>query len=91
MEYSFSAVFTDSFSGGLSRPRTAPTGPDGNADGLQDLYVASGNTDEVIRYDGKTGALIDSFVSSGDGGDQPGPWLSAPTGTCMYRALTRTT
>jgi DNA-binding beta-propeller fold protein YncE len=37
-------------------------GPDGN------LYVSGINSDNVIRYDGKTGAFIDVFVSVGSGG-----------------------
>ena len=39
-------------------------GPDGN------LYVSSGDSDEVLRYDGTTGAFIDSFASGG-GLDSP--------------------
>lgn len=43
--------------GGLSGPTAAVFGPDG------DLYVASFNTDEVLRYDGATGAFAGVFVS----------------------------
>lgn len=57
-------------------------GPDGNGDGRQDLYVPSfewsGNnkakakTASIKRYDGITGAFIDTFVSLNSGGlDQP--------------------
>ena len=54
------------------RPRRAavgwfgPTGltfgPDGN------LYVTSSLNDQVLRYDGSTGAFLDAFVPSGSGG-----------------------
>jgi hypothetical protein len=37
-------------------------GPDGN------LYVVSELTDEVKRYNGTTGAFIDTFVTEGSGG-----------------------
>ena len=53
-------------------------GPDGNADGFQDLYVSSaeftgGGADKarhgtVKRYDGITGAFLDTFVAVGSGG-----------------------
>jgi hypothetical protein len=55
-------------SGGLTRPRVPVFGPDSNADGLPDLYVASAHTDEVLRYDGSTGAFLDVFVAPGSGG-----------------------
>ncbi|MCP4783031.1 MAG: protein kinase [Fuerstiella sp.] len=41
-------------------------GPDGN------LYVASINTDSILRYNGTTGAFLDTFVPTGSGGlDNP--------------------
>ncbi|HEX5036050.1 MAG TPA: Calx-beta domain-containing protein [bacterium] len=43
-------------------------GPDGN------LYVSDSAKDSVFRFDGTTGALIDTFVTAGAGG------LSAPGG-----------
>ena len=45
------------------RPRQPVFGPDGNGDGIKDLYIASADTDEVLRYDGGTGAFLDVFVS----------------------------
>ena len=49
--------------------------------GVEDLYVASSATDEVRRYDSTTGAFIDAFVSSGDGGlDEPADLLFGPDG-----------
>ena len=47
--------------GGLDGPTSAIFGPDGN------LYVASFNTDEILRYDGSTGAFLDVFVAAGSG------------------------
>ncbi len=49
-------------SGGLDSPTGMAIGPDGN------LYVASFNNNNILRYDGITGAFIDEFVSSGLGG-----------------------
>ena len=54
--------------GGLDGPTGVAIGSDGN------VYVSSFLTDEVIRYDGVTGELIDVFVSAGAGG------LSGPRG-----------
>ena len=48
--------------GGLDGPTSAAFGPDG------DLYVASFETDSILRYDGSTGAFIGVFVSTGLGG-----------------------
>ena len=48
--------------------RSLALGPDGNGDGRQDLYVVNAGNDEVLRYDGLSGAPIDVFVSSGAGG-----------------------
>ena len=66
--------FVPNGSGGLSRARSSVFGPDGN------LYVASADTNSVLRYNGATGAFIDAFVPSGSGGLNS-PWdlaFSAP-------------
>jgi hypothetical protein len=55
-------------SGGLSVPRMSTFGPDGNGDGVDDLYVASRLTNDILRYDGSTGAFLDTFVPPGSGG-----------------------
>jgi outer membrane protein assembly factor BamB len=61
-------TFLDHFvspgSGGLSPANGSIFGPDGN------LYIASGDTNSVLRYDGETGAFKDEFVTSGSGGLQ---------------------
>jgi len=41
---------------------------DYNNDGCVDLYVTSFGTNQVLRFDGTTGAFVDAFVSAGDGG-----------------------
>src|SRR5947209_3861658 len=65
--------FVQDASGGLTRPRASTFGPDGNGDGAPDLYVPSADTDQVLRYDGVTGAFLDVFVPAGSGGlDSPG-------------------
>ena len=46
-------------SGGLRAPTGLVFGPGG------DLYVSSALTDQVLRYEGATGAFIDAFVSGG--------------------------
>ncbi len=55
--------------GGLDTPGVLAFGPDGN------LYVSSigWNPDDVLRYDGTTGAFIDRFVAEESGG-MHGPW-----------------
>lgn len=74
-------AFMDAFvppgSGGLKTAFGAIFGPDGNNDGNQDLYVADAEVEgssfnarnaTVKRYDGVTGAFIDTFVTAGSGG-----------------------
>jgi DNA-binding beta-propeller fold protein YncE len=53
----FLGDFVSAGSGGLDSPRGLAIGPDDN------LYVASGNTNAVLRYDGATGAFIDAFAT----------------------------
>jgi DNA-binding beta-propeller fold protein YncE len=48
--------------GGLDNPTAAVFGRDGK------LYVASFETDSILRYDGTTGAFLDVFVGTGSGG-----------------------
>ena len=55
-------TFVTAGSGGLDTPRGLVFGPDGN------FYVASHNTDQVLRYSGTTGAFTDVFVPAGSGG-----------------------
>ncbi|MCP3905779.1 MAG: DUF11 domain-containing protein [Planctomycetes bacterium] len=70
-------AFIDVFAsgGGLNVPALMTFGPDGN------LYVASTLSDEILRYDGTTGAFIDDFVSSQSGGlDDPANPRFGPDG-----------
>ena len=64
--------FVDSGSGGLNNPGEILFGPDGY------LYVASTNSDAILRYDGSTGAFRDFFVRPGTGG------LDGPTGMLFH-------
>ena len=46
-----------------------------------DLLVLSNDTDEVLRYDGSTGAFLGAFVSAGSGGlDEPSGLAFGPDG-----------
>ncbi|MEG3975109.1 hypothetical protein QT970_10865 [Microcoleus sp. herbarium8] len=56
--------------GGLSRPYGLAFGPDGN------FYVSSFLTDQILRYNGKTGQFIDVFAA----GNQQGGGLNGPNG-----------
>lgn len=75
----FMDAFVPAGSGGLLSPTGILFGPDGNGDGEQDLYVANvhptnvqGKLGNVKRYDGVTGAFIDTFVTARSGGlDDP--------------------
>ncbi len=64
----FLDVFIPTGEGGLSVPRSLIFGPDGNGDGNLDVYITSAESDNVLRFDGLTGAFIDAFVSTGSGG-----------------------
>lgn len=74
-------MFVTEGSGGLSIARGLVFGPDGNGDGHQDLYVTSASTDNVLRYDGLTGAFLGAFVASGSGGlNDPTALVFGPDG-----------
>src|SRR5262249_49614351 len=62
----FIDAFVSAGSGGLATPRHLAFGPDGK------LYVASQNSDEVLRYDAATGNFLDVAIPSTAGLD--GPW-----------------
>jgi ELWxxDGT repeat protein len=80
----FLGIFVQPDSGGLNSPFGLLFGPDGNADGRQDLYVstelyqgaafnAKKDTSAILRYDGATGSFIDALVPFGSVGmDNPG-------------------
>jgi hypothetical protein len=63
---------------GLNEALGLTFGPDGNADGKDDLYVVSRNTRKVLRFDGLTGAYIDTFTTTGP--SNPGLIHFAPDG-----------
>jgi hypothetical protein len=63
---SFVDEFVAAGTGGLDR--VASGGIRFRPDG--DLYVTSGDTDAVLRFNGTTGALVETVVASGEGGLQ---------------------
>src|SRR5438105_8773640 len=47
-----------------------------------DLFVSSGNTNSILRYDGASGAPLGAFVSAGSGGlDSPQGLTFGPDGS----------
>ena len=53
-------------SGGLGTPSCLTIGPDG------DIYICSSDTNEVLKYDGESGAFLNVFVEAAAGGlNQP--------------------
>ena len=58
----FIDTFIGAGSGGLGQPGCIAIGPD------QHVYVCSTDTDEILRYDGDTGAFLDIVVAANIGG-----------------------
>ncbi|MEQ8770833.1 MAG: NHL repeat-containing protein [Phycisphaerales bacterium] len=81
MRFDASGAYVDDFievgSGGLAGGRAMRFGPDGN------LYVNSAATDEVLRYDGTTGAFLGVAA---DGFDGPVGLTFAPNGNLFIGA-----
>ena len=76
--------FVASGTGGLSGPVDLAYGVDG------DLYVSSADTDEILRYDGASGASKGAFVVAGAGGlDGPDGIVFGPSGN-LYVASVET-
>ena len=61
-ELQFIDRFVADGSGGLLRTRLSTMGPDANGDGQDDLYVASADTNQILVYDGVSGAFIGPFA-----------------------------
>lgn len=73
--------------GGLLSPQGLTLGPDYNDDGLHDLYVSSGGTDEVLRYERYTNTFV-PFVNAGSGGlDEPTGLAFGPDGNLYVSSL----
>jgi len=66
----FKSTFVPAGSAGLTLAPTAGVifGPDINGDAAPDLYVSNGEVDEVLIYNGLTGAYLQKFVPPGLGG-----------------------
>jgi hypothetical protein len=58
-------AFVDAFVAGGSGGLNLTFGPDGNGDGVEDLYVTNHPTGDVMRYDGRTGAPLPSAGNTG--------------------------
>ena len=77
----FLGVFVERGSGGLGEPGDFTFGPDG------DLYVINGGTalspppNEVLRFNGKTGAPMGAFVKAGAGLTEPHNLAFGPDGS----------
>ncbi len=67
-------TFVESRSGGLSNGRQAVFGADGH------LYVVSGDTNSVLKYDGQDGHFVAVAVPSTAGLDDPWAIVSGPDG-----------
>jgi DNA-binding beta-propeller fold protein YncE len=81
----FVGVFIPPGSGGISHPESLAFGPDANADGVPELYIAADNG--VFRYDGATGAPLGTFIPNGSGGlNAPGGMTFDPSQTYLYVA-----
>jgi glucose/arabinose dehydrogenase len=71
-------TFVSAGSGGLTRARKAVVGPDGK------MYVASASTDQVLRYDGQTGAFIDVFATLPPNSSEGPMWLQFGSDGYLY-------
>ena len=62
----FLGRFISAGSGGLGRPSCLTIGPDDN------IYICSSDTNQVLKYDGASGAFLNVFVDTAAGGlNQP--------------------
>ncbi|MFQ3190991.1 MAG: hypothetical protein ACI936_002127, partial [Paraglaciecola sp.] len=58
----FLGVFITAGRGGLSQPGCLTIGPEGN------IYICSTDTDQVLKYDGVSGAFLNVFIDTAAGG-----------------------
>jgi hypothetical protein len=58
----FLGRFISAGNGGLGQPSCLTIGPEGN------IYICSGDTGQVLKYDGSSGAFLNVFVQTGAGG-----------------------
>ena len=55
-------------SGGLDGPVSMAFGPDGNLYVANSIIEVNGTAASILRYNGKTGAFMDTFIAPGTGG-----------------------
>ena len=72
-------VFVEPGSGGLREPRAAVFGPDGH------VYVTSYGTDQVLKFNGKTGRFLGVFAADA-GLREPGDLAFGPDGDLYVAA-----
>ena len=83
------SVFVPAGSGGLNVPKQTAFGRDANGDDVPDLYVASQNSGNILRFDGINGSFIDVFATTNLGS---GPiWLDVGADGDMYVSARTTT
>jgi sugar lactone lactonase YvrE len=74
----------------LQEPRDMVFGPNRNADPSPDLYVLGSFSDNVVVYDGKTGAFIEEFVGSSSGLNGAAWLVFGPDGDLFTSTVTAT-
>jgi len=80
--------FVTTNSGGLKHPFGMVFGPAGKNGKKLDLYVVDFADNNVVRYDGKTGDFIETFVTDGSGGlDGPFNLIFGPDGNLYVSDL----